>query len=58
MCSVDLIKPPQEVFGRLVDVVAPRIVWEVVAKWRSAELLLEDVDLIEEQYYACSHEPS
>lgn len=58
MCPVDLIKSPQKVFGRLVDVVAARVVWEVVAQWRPAQLLLEDVDFVEEQYYTCSHEPS
>jgi hypothetical protein len=33
MGSVDLVESPEEVLGGLVDVVATRVIGEVVAKW-------------------------
>lgn len=32
MCAVDLVKSPQKVFGGTVDIVAARVVGEVVAQ--------------------------
>lgn len=58
MPPVDLIKPPQKIFRSSVHIVAAGIVWEVVDQWGAAKLLLEQIDLIEEQDDAGSHEPS
>lgn len=33
MRSVDLVKPPQQVLGGAIDIVASRIVWKVIAEW-------------------------
>ena len=32
VCSVDLVKPPEQILGRLVDVVPSRVVGKVVAQ--------------------------
>lgn len=32
MCSVNLIEPPKEIFGRPVHIIATRVVWEVVSE--------------------------
>lgn len=58
MCSIDLIEPPQQIFGRTVDIIATGIVWEVVPKRRPTKLLLEQIHLVEEEDDACPHEPS
>lgn len=58
MCSVHLVEPPQEIFGRSVDIVTSGIVWEIICKRRPTELLLEQIHLIQEEDDACSHEPS
>lgn len=57
MCSVDLVEPPEKVLRRPVDVVSTRVVGEVVDQGRSAELLLEQIDLVEEEDDARPHEP-
>lgn len=54
---VDLVKPPEQVLGRLPDIVPPGVVREVVAQWRPSELLPEDVDFVEEEDDTGSHEP-
>ena len=33
MRPVHLVEPPEQVFCCAVDVVSPRVVWEVVAQW-------------------------
>lgn len=56
--SVDLVEPPEEIFGGAVDIVASRIIREIVAQRRSAEFLAEQIDLVEEQNDTRAHEPS
>lgn len=46
MCPVDLVESPEKVLCGAIDIVAPRIVWEVVAEGRPGELGLEQVDLV------------
>lgn len=58
MCPVDLVEPPQEILGGLVDVATARVVGEVVAEGRPGQLMLEDVDLVQEENDARPHEPS
>jgi len=58
MCSVHLVEPPQEIFGRSVDIVTSGIVWKVIPKRRPTELLLEQIDLVQEEDDACPHKPS
>lgn len=58
MGTIDLIKPPKQVFGCSVEVVATRIVREVIDHRRPREFPLEKIDLIKEENDACSHEPS
>ena len=55
--AVDLVEAPEQVLGRLVGIVAARVVLEVVAQWRPAELLLENVDFVEKQDDAGAHKP-
>ena len=58
VCAIDLIKPPEEIFGSSVGIVASRIVGEVAAEWRPSELRFEQIDFVQEKYYARSHKPS
>jgi hypothetical protein len=58
MCSIDLIESPEQVFGCTVDIVAARVVREVVAKRGSRKLRLEEIDLVEEQDDTSPHKPS
>jgi hypothetical protein len=32
MCAVDLIESPQKVLGGAIDVVASRVIWEIIAE--------------------------
>lgn len=57
MCPIHLIEPPQEILRSTINVVAARIIREVVAQWRSGQLLFEKVDLVEEEDNACPHKP-
>lgn len=57
MGPVDLVKAPEEVLGGAVDIVPTRVVWEVVAQGRAAELLSEKVDLVQEEDDAGPDEP-
>lgn len=58
MRSVDLVEPPQQIFRCPIHIVAARIVREIISQGWTTKLLFEEVDLIEEQYYACPHKPS
>lgn len=58
MRSVDLVEPPQQIFRCPIHIVAARIVREIIPQGWTTKLLFEQVDLIEEQYYACPHKPS
>ena len=58
MCSVHLIEPPQEIFGRPVNIITTGVVREVVPERRPAELSLEEIHLVQEEDDACPHEPS
>jgi hypothetical protein len=58
MRTIDLVEAPEQVLRRAVDVVAARVVGEVITQWGAAELLPEEIDFVEEEDYACSHEPS
>jgi hypothetical protein len=58
MCSVHLIKAPQQILRRSIDVVATGIVGKVVGQGRLLELRPEQVHFVEEQDDRCSHEPS
>lgn len=57
MSAVHLVEPPKQVFRRPIDVVPARVIWEVVAQRRATQFLSEEIDLVEEQDYTCSHEP-
>ncbi len=58
LCSVHLVESPEQILGCPVDIVATRVIREVVSQWRPTQLLFEEIDLVEEQNYAGSHEPS
>jgi len=57
MRPVHLVESPKQVFGGFLNIVAARIVGEVVAQWRATKLLLEDIDLVQEQDDTSPHEP-
>ena len=57
MCTVDLVEAPQKIFGSSINVVAARVVWEVLPQRRSSKLDLEKIDFVEEQDDARPHEP-
>lgn len=57
VCSVDLVEPPQQVLGGAIDIIPTRVIWKVIAKWRSRKLRFEQIDLVEEQDNTGSHEP-
>ena len=46
MCPIHLVEPPEQIFCSAVDVVAARIVGEVVAEWTSCEFGFEEIDLV------------
>ncbi len=48
VCPIDLVEPPQQVFGSSVNVVTARVVWEVIAERRARKLELEEIDFVEE----------
>jgi hypothetical protein len=58
MCPVDLVESPEQVFGSAVYVVSTRVIGEVVGERRLAQLLPEQIDLVEEKDDGCSHKPS
>jgi hypothetical protein len=58
MRSVDLIKTPQQILGSLVDIVSSRVIRKVRGERRAGQFLLKNVNLVEEQDDARSHEPS
>lgn len=58
MCSIHLIESPEEVFRRPINIVAAGVVREILAQRRSPEFLPKQVDFIQEQDDACSHEPA
>ena len=57
MSSVHLVESPKQILGGLIHVISSRVVRKVVAKWRAAELLLEDIDLVEKENNTRAHEP-
>ena len=58
MSAIDLVKTPEQVFGRAVDVVAAGVVGKVVSERGSTEFLFEEIDLVEEEDDAGPHEPA
>jgi hypothetical protein len=58
VCAVDLVESPEQVLCSTIDIVAARVVREVVAQRRSRKLRLEEIDFVKEQDDAGSHEPS
>lgn len=58
MCAIDLVEPPQQVFGRTVHIVTTRIVGEEIAERRTSQFVLEKIDFVEKQDNTRSHEPS
>ena len=46
MRSVNLIEAPQKILCCFIDITATRVVGEIVAKWRSSKLFLEDINLV------------
>ena len=57
MGPVHLVEPPEQVFGRPVHIVTTRVVGKVIAQGRTAELLPEQIYLVEKQDDARPHEP-
>jgi hypothetical protein len=51
MRAVDVLEALQYIFHSLVRIAAPRIAWEIVAKWVSGELFLEEFESVEEEGY-------
>jgi len=58
MCTVDLVESPQEVFCSSIHIIASRVVGKVIDQRRFAELLSEQINLVEEEDDARSHKPS
>lgn len=48
MSPVDLVEPPQKIFGGAIDVVAAQIIGKVIAQRRPREFLAEQIDLVQE----------
>ena len=57
MRPVDLIKPPEQVFCSTVDIIASRVVGEIVAQRRPGEFCLEQVDFVQEEDDTRPHKP-
>jgi hypothetical protein len=58
MGTIDLIKPPKKVLGGPVNVVAARIVREIVGQGTSRKFVLEKIHFVQEQDDARSHKPA
>lgn len=58
MRPVHLIEPPEQVLRSAIDIVAARIVGEVIAQWGTRQLLAEEIDFVQEENDACPHEPA
>lgn len=58
MRSVDLVEPPQKIFGSPVDIIAPWIIGEIIAQGRSTEFLFEQINFIEKEDDTSSHKPA
>ena len=58
VCPVDLVEAPEQILGGLVDIAPSRVVGEIVSQRGSAQLLFENIHLVEKQDDACPHEPS
>lgn len=46
MCSINLVEPPQQIFGGAVHIIAARVIRKVIAQGGPRELLAEQIDLI------------
>lgn len=57
MGPVDLVEPPQKIFGSAIDVVAAQIIGEVIAQRRPREFLAEQIDLVQEEDDTGPHKP-
>lgn len=57
MRSIDLIESPQQIFRGPVDIIASRVIREVIAQGRPSEFLFEEIDFVQEEDDAGSHEP-
>lgn len=58
VCAIDLVKSPEKVFGRAIDVGPAGIVREIRGQRRTSELFLEEIDFVQEKHDAGSHKPS
>lgn len=44
--TIDLVKPPKKVFGGTVNIIAPRIIREVVTQRGPGELRFKQIDFV------------
>jgi hypothetical protein len=58
MSSIDLVESPEQVFGCSIDIVATRVIREIIPKRGAVELLFEEIDFIQEENDAGPHKPS
>jgi len=49
MRAVDLIESPQEVLRGAINVVASRVIREVVREWRFGQFGSEEIDFVQEE---------
>jgi hypothetical protein len=56
--AIDLVESPEEVFGCAINIVAARVIGEVVAQGGASQFLLEQIDLVQEEDDTGSHKPS
>ena len=58
MRTIDLIKSPKQILCCSIDIIASRVIGEVIPQGRPTEFRFEKIDLVEEEDNAGSHEPS
>ena len=58
MCPINLVEPPQQIFGGAIDIVAAAIIGEISPQWTSFQFAFEQVDLVQKKDYGCAHEPA
>lgn len=58
MGAINEVESPEEVFGGAIRIGSARVIREVLAEWRTLQLLHEQIDLVQEEDDARPHKPS
>lgn len=58
MCAIHLIEAPKKVFSSTIDIVAARVVREIIAQRGARKFEAEQINFVQEENNAGPHEPS